>query len=171
MNRKQNSRKRLDNAGMTLVELIIVVAIMAAVVGAMVMSTGFIGKSRLTKAYNKLQSDYSTARSDTMSKAKEMPLTISYKNAAYYIQVGSEQEEKLLSGAGRIYYVTGSADGTNASAKKELTGTLVLHFNRATGALKKLDDNDPYSYVLELYVNDQALYITVETGKYSTTKK
>lgn len=160
-----------SNAGMTLIELIIVVAIMAVVVGAMALSSGFLGKSRVTKAYNKLQSDYSTARSDTMSKANETPLIISYHDSAYYIQVGSEQEEKLLGGSGKVYYVTGRADGTGRSEKQQLKGTLELHFNRATGALQKLDSNDASSYVLELYVNDQALYITVETGKYSTTKK
>jgi prepilin-type N-terminal cleavage/methylation domain-containing protein len=173
MNRKQSSQKCLDSAGVTLVELIIVVAIISVIAGALVLSTGFIGKSRVNKAYNKLQSDYSTARNNTMSKATASDLILYQKDNYYYIQVGSEQGERLIttnqSMTFRVLAAGVESTGISFSQMAQMQGyenEVHFSFERSSGALKSFGDSG--SYITGIYIGTKGLYITYETGKYST---
>ncbi len=166
---------RLDNAGMTLIELIIVIAIMGVVLGAMALSSGFVGKSRVTAAYEILQSDYSLARTNSMTKTTATDLKIIFKDNYYYIQVGSEQEEKLISGSTPItFYVYSGGAETKDVSFETMAGyqgsvdTVTLSFSKGSGALKAYDTATG-SYISAILVGTKGIYITFETGKYSTT--
>ena len=167
--------KKLDNAGMTLMELIVVIAIMGVVLGSMVLSSGFVGKSRITSAYELLQSNYSLARSNSMTKAVATDLTITLKDGYYYIQVGDEAEERLISGSTPITFnvYSGNTETKDvsfedmASLQGSTTNTVTLSFSKGSGALKSYGSG---SYISAIFIDNKGIYITFETGKYSTTE-
>jgi prepilin-type N-terminal cleavage/methylation domain-containing protein len=172
MKKEKNAPIITSEAGVTLVELIIVVAIMGVVLGSLVLSTGIIGKSRVSKAYNKLQSDYSTARNNTMSKTKASDLKIFLNGNYYYIQVGSEDAEKLITSNQSITFSVYSFNKETenvsfadmVSKQGSENQTVTLSFERS-GALKAYAAN---SYISGIFIENKGIYITFETGKYST---
>ncbi len=165
--------KKLDNSGVTLIELIVVAAIMGVVVGAMVLSSGFVGRSRVTSAYKLLQSDYSLARTNSMTKAVSTDFKIILRDNTYYLQVGVDTEEKLIAASTEITFRV-SEDGyeysdisfSEMASKCGSADTVTFSFEKASGALKPYATN---SYISAIYIGNKGLFITYETGKYSTT--
>lgn len=172
-----------NEKGYTLLELIIVIAIIGTMTGVVVLSTGFLGRSRVNSAFNLIQSGYSTARNNKMTKQRagsEADLTISYDpvEKTYYCQVRGEDRKQLLTAPYTISFLKYSNSETSdigsevtfeaLAAEMGTENTVSFTFDRS-GALKAYDE-DTQSYVSGICVESRKMYIIFETGKYSLTE-
>ncbi len=143
------------------------------------MSTGIVEKSRLTNAFNKLQSAYSLSRSNSMSKSVAADLVIRCDGKYYYCQSGSEEEEKMgianYSMKFVVYDESTDKETTYESFEKMMDAygnttarTITIGFTRS-GKLEPLKDGDDV-YLSQIWLDDKVMYITYETGKYSLEK-
>lgn len=176
--KSSTSKRQLNNAGMTLIELIIVVAIMAVVLGGLVLSTSFLGNSRVKRSYSQLQSAYSSARMESMSKKDPLELKISKDtDGVYYLQLGAEEKQKWLTRpytvSFKVYQMAGDKETEMSFDSLAATygdgKSITISFERS-GKLKSLSSRARV-YLSEIWVDNRPMYLTFETGKYATKKQ
>lgn len=172
MKRSGNNGQLNNTAGVTLIELIIVVAIISVLTGVTILGSSFLFNSRVKKAYSDFQTSYSEARANTMSKKTATNLTISFEDKTYYIQVGSNEKEKLITRPTEIKYKTCNATGQQGQVK-DLTTSITISFDRATGGMRYIKEGSVATteYLSELYIGNMTMYFTPDSGKYSNDKK
>lgn len=128
-----------NNKGFSLVEMIIIIAIMVIVtVGASVAALNWRG-SYLSDCVKKIDSGLAAAKVDCMSK-ETGSLVIRYDSSEelYYMQVSEEEEEQLGDDKIKIYYKTSaSSNYVEITESNEIT----LSFYRATGGFKEKEIN------------------------------
>ena len=130
--------KKTKNAGFSLVELIIVVAILGILVGSGVSMMGLIAGKDAKQAQANVSSVLGKARIETMSK-KSLKLEIYRETAdgAYFWRyivdgVTDATAEKIASKKVEISYTD-----TNGTTHNIMPGaSLILQFDRSSGALK-----------------------------------
>lgn len=131
------------NAGMSLIELVVVVAIVAIMAGVGMYGLGQISGYRARECSKKISSSLTSNKVTTLGKAKQngdiiWQLYQDSSNSAFYVKVtynatgGSAYSEttKVSKGRVAVKYVNNGTDVTVDS-----THPLSLCFNRSTGAL------------------------------------
>lgn len=134
MDRIQDRRKQ---PGFSLMELIIVIAIMALMASGIAISIGLLRSSDTKKLASEINSSLTTLRSDNMAKSELSYLHIYYYEDAYYIQM-SKDPTPLEDGSGRN--IGSGSVSVNFKGKSDiplgsgLTSTLTFCINKKDGS-------------------------------------
>lgn len=119
------------NEGFSLVELIVVIAILAVLSTAAVVGIGMIGGWRINKCVSLLDSGLKETRMDTLSREAAY-LTISCdENGDYYMEGTRHPQEKIAGKPISIVYTTDAQTGEEMITPEH---PLVLSYDRSSGA-------------------------------------
>lgn len=138
--------KKIGNKGMSLVELIIVVAIMALFIGSVTYSISWASGKAAEECAKKLA--YSLQQARTMAMGKNSAIvTVKTDSSGNIVTVtkiisntdSGESTNEIISTVGKKSVFVGFSDGT-ASKNLNEGDEVVFEFDRASGALKKLDN-------------------------------
>lgn len=155
-----------DNRGVTLIELIMVVAIIGVLIGIMV--AGFsLGRSKVGAATNLIDSSLTQARNYTMTRVINYDFRLYVDNGYYMVQVGGQDAEKAMEAKIPIYYKTYA--GGHESGWTEVTGSgITIAFSESSGAMKQISPNTYYSKLCIGNPSGTYKVITLifETGKH-----
>jgi len=178
-----------NNKGFSLVELVIVIAIMAVLTGLISLGVGSITGSKVTKCAQNMESVIEKVRVSSMGKSAVV-LTISKgADGAYYAKqetvskktttvdggsddtVSSSIEERIGDSSVNVAVAMSSdADGTYTQLADN--NKIVLQFDRASGALKT-DANGKYVKCIYIYNARQTrvkkILLYQETGNIELT--
>lgn len=151
------------NAGFSLVEMVIVVAILAIMGGILVGTTGMIGNYQVEKYTGMLESFMKKARTDAMAKNNICGFCVYQREGKYYIESYNEEagasgtvqyktvEVKELGSSSGIEITVSKSDGSNQSALTDNTGDILnsylrVKFVTGTGAVDDIKmDSDTES--------------------------
>lgn len=164
-----------NNRGFTLIELMVVVAIVSILVGAMTYSINSVSSTRAKKFASDLNAMISQCRVDTMSGAPSPTyLEISQdENGDYYgtlYEGGAEKAKQKLGGSGiSCSFITDSIAAQSYSISGNNSTALYLAFDRATGAFSKLTDVKSSDSALNVASGNYCTSITIASGGGSYT--
>jgi prepilin-type N-terminal cleavage/methylation domain-containing protein len=167
-------RPKLNNRGFSLVELIVVIAVIVVLGAATVSLTGLLNGRQAKQAREQLFSKLDSVRTTTMGK-RNTTATLDINGTDYILTVDSTvdgtntqtNEYKIAdSNKVKIYYST-EKDGS----RSELSSPVTIEFDRSSGALKANGteaDGSP-KYIRYIYVvqgsKEYGIKIYPETGK------
>ena len=159
-----------DNRGITLIELLMVVAIIGVLIGIIVRGVN-LGKSKVGSATNLIDSSLSQARSFTMTRSANYDFKLYVDDGYYKVQVGGMDPEKAVETKIPIYYKTYSAG--HESGWTQVTGNgITIQFSESSGAMKKLPGTGSVeTYYSKLCIGNPAgnykvITMIFETGKH-----
>ena len=184
-----NSERKLNNKGFSLMELIVVIAIMIVMVGAATVSVAMLDSSYVEDAERGIKDYIALARTKSMSvSAKDWYMSIGKQGADYYAYLYKvvevpvsdnpddgvvEQiilvEKKTLGRKLTISFGTTEANIIDITSTNELQ----LHFDSATGKIKEVKvgptNYETTSGIGNIYINrndyDIKLKVFYNTGK------
>lgn len=160
---------RRNNKGFSYVELILVMAIIAIMIGLMSLTIGLVSRTNVNKAAEKLHATMNQARSTSVARGTTNgTLEISYDGSTYYYYVGdptsadkADKKVELISAPAQIAYtVEGGTDLIPVGS------TFTLRYEQATGAFKAISGTD-YCSTVVIYNGDKSATIQLypATGK------
>ncbi len=134
-----------NNKGFSYVELILVLAIMALMIGMIGLSYGFVTRNNVSKAAAKMESVFNTSRITSLSKGSEAgALNLKKENDIIYYGFGKYDPDPAVSTVEWVklaqspVYVTLSGSGGN----EDLGSTVVTYkYNPSSGAFKSCPYN------------------------------
>ncbi|MBR5348096.1 MAG: prepilin-type N-terminal cleavage/methylation domain-containing protein [Lachnospiraceae bacterium] len=155
-----------DNRGVTLIELIMVVAIIGVLIGIIV--AGFsLGRNKIGAATNLIDSSLSQARNYTMTRSINYDFKLYEQDGYYMVQVGGQDPEKAVETKIPIYYKTYS--GGHESGWTQVAGSgITIAFSESSGAMKQVTVGTYYSKLCIGNPSGAYKVITLifETGKH-----
>lgn len=158
-----------NNKGFSLVELIIIIAIMAVLAVSIITYSGMIGNSKARQCAKEIDSHLSETKVCAMSRAQAKMIIYANGNGVYVTTVqtgrGTETEKIGDKGVKVEYCQVRGSDTYTTVGTTEATG-VVIEFDRASGALKKMD-NGNYCYGFKITAGDSVYKVVIEplTGK------
>ncbi len=150
-----------NSKGFTLVEVIIVAAIIAVLSSVLISGVSLVSSSGAAQSVNAISSALSFARVKTMSGEPSVELVISLEEGGYYCTVfanGEEAQKEMIADTGaQLFYTESSGVPTFISS----TNTLEIAYD-ISGALSKPIELQ----TIEMHVGNTvyAIKITAETG-------
>ncbi len=171
---KRGRRIVSDNKGFSLVEVMVVIAIMMILVGIAALSYNIVSNANVSKAANSLNSTFASARATGMAKGDdEGTLTLKMIDGKLYAYIGSEvdghnatasQMEKISNNAMTV--VLGNAE--NSTAGTQLTDGYEMQYQFApSGAVKGItDSNSCVSYMFMNKKRGARMFFYQETGRH-----
>lgn len=173
MNRKERGLFFRDDRGTSIVELLVIMAIMAILVGMVANLFGYLNGKQAKECAYKLEAALSEIRMETMSKSD------GEKESVFFV---------LENNAGRIFAKTKVNDVTSSDVigekviitVKDETGittgelsegsAIIIYFNRATGAL--MEESEKYA-VIEINQGNVTYVVKIEptTGRTSCDRR
>ncbi len=135
--------KSLDNRGTSLIELMVVMAILAVLAGGMVSIMGFLNGKEAKQCAYKMKSALDCARVETMSKSngEKESVYLTFQNIEgqiYAVQKKKDSEKKEL--VGKNVTIT-AQDVKGTEILLENGSSISVYFKRTTGALYDEADN------------------------------
>lgn len=181
-NKSKNNKVNMfnKNKGFSLIELIVVIAIMAILTTAAAMSIASIFGVAVKQCARDIKSSINDTRVSTMGK-DQVILTIKKGNSdgsseAYYCITtekdgfGKETTEESRVGRSNldITYVLADASGNTSEQTLDATHPITIEFNRGSGSLK-LGSDGKYCTQIKIKKNstEKILKLYPETGKVS----
>lgn len=124
------------NEGFSLVELIVIIAIIAVLGTATVAGTGMLTGWNMNKCVEMLDGGLSETRVSAMSKGAAYLTITRDTEGNYYMEMTGSPEEKIASGNISITYTTQVEGSTELTEGTEITTAkpLILTYDRASGA-------------------------------------
>lgn len=157
---------RQNQKGFTLVELIVVMAIMALLISGSIISYSLVVGQNIKGCTADVQSYIARTRVEALSK-QDIKLTLSTTDYGVYAKLSTENRDvKIGRPAISISYTTDKGNTV------ELSGTqkLVLSFDRSTGAFKPLEGTPSTEYCTSIVLTSGSRTMTIKlipkTGKY-----
>lgn len=155
--------KKKKNGGFSIVELIVVIAIMGVLTGLVSVSAAALSGRQAKQCRDELISSLDSVRTATLGK-RTVTAKIDQTASGYTLTVytdGAKTKEMAVCGKKVSLFYSMTADG---SSRKEVT-SLTLEFDRASGALKYSGE----SAVCHIYAvengKEYGIRIYPETGK------
>jgi len=150
-----------DNKGFTLIELMVVIAIIGVIVGAMTYSINSVSSTRAKKAASDLSALISQCRVDTLSGAPSPTyLEVSKDGEVYYgilHEGGAEKSKQKLGGS-----------GVNISWSPQTDdAVLKIGFSKATGAMDEKNYKTCTSIAITSGAGSYTIKLVPETGHHS----
>ena len=153
MDRIQDRKKQ---PGFSLVELIIVIAIMALMASGVAVSIGLLRSSDTKKLANEINSSLTTLRSDNMAKSELSYMHIYHYNDDYYIQMSKDPTpsedgsgKNIGSGSVSVRFKGES----NISLGSGLTSTLTFCINKKDGSFQPKVNNTELKPTSEIEIS------------------
>ena len=166
--------RKTNNNGLTLMELIVVVAIMAVLVGTTVIGIGILSSGDAEKASKNIRSVLNEVRTDTLSIQADWSAKIHNDDGTYTIAVYRDGEEYDTIDLGYridIFY----GDGREAIEDGD---ELTISYRQSSGAVKKItiskkgaeaqdiaEDTSEFKITVSNSGSDFVLTLWKETGK------
>ncbi len=179
-----------NNKGMTMIEVVVVMALIAIVTSGTVLSVSSLKKARVRKQFDVLQSQTINLREKTLTSSDLTAGAVYYDSAEdeYYFIVfemersrlanfaslttseitASIKEKVKLDSSLEYYYSFDTETSTGTKVKITETSPLIIHYNRSNG---KLVNNADYSETgtLNVYIKNSTLEkkfsISCSTGR------
>ena len=130
-----NSEKKLNNKGFSLIELIVVIAVMAILVGVAMVTASMLDSSYVEDAEMGVKDYIGMARTKSMSvSAKDWYVNISKDGANYYAYLYKTIEERVESGSSVTYTTR-----TVLVEKRDLGNKITMKYGVATDDMKIID--------------------------------
>lgn len=160
--------------GFSLMELIIVIAIMAVLASGIALSIGLLRSSDAKKLAGEINSSFTTLRSDNMAKSELSYMHIYYYENDYYIQM-SKDPTPLEDGSGRNIgsgSVTVSFKGkSDISLGSGLTSVLTFCINKKDGSFVEKVNNTELKTTSEIEISSNTstkyrIVLVRDTGRH-----
>lgn len=168
----QKQRKKMNNGGFTLVEMIVVVLIIGIIATTAVMSFSAVNRAKANGCADRLAKLLDQTRGEAMSRVEgAVSLVISKRDSAYYgtlyINGTTEKNEtELGDGSLSIEFYDG---GTLVCAVDE-THSFTICFQKGSGAFlfrsPAYENNLSFSRIVITGSNTRTIEIYEETGRY-----
>lgn len=154
------------NEGFSLVELIVVIAILAVLGAGAVMGVGMLGGWQVKECVSLLDGGLNETRTEALSKQTAY-LTISCdENGSYYMEVTGKPKEKLAGDKITITYTTDAGDEETAITAEQ---PLSLSYDRSSGAFLPMKDTDVYCTAICVRMGEErsvSIKLIKSTGKH-----
>lgn len=159
-----------NNQGFSLVELIVVIALMAILVGGVISYVGTYGSTKVKNCAKEIESHFSETKVCAMSKSQAYMIIYANDTGVYVKSVqGSNSETEKIGEKGLKVSYRNERNGTTYTTvgTTEAAG-LKIEFDRASGACKKMAD-DKYCYAIQVTNGTSTYTVNIEpiTGKSS----
>ena len=175
----ENIKNENNNAGFSLIEIIVVVLLIAIAAGAAVMSLSAALRANTTRAATELSAVISEARRESMTRPEDSVELRIYKSdddGKYYADIvmtknssgasASSGEKLIESKAIASGAVSFSASGTGASSSIKDGDTAVIKFQKRSGKLSSFKVNGTGSGYSSIVISG-AKTSTVKISKYT----
>lgn len=158
-----------NNKGFSLVELIVVIAIMAVMVGASVITVGMIGGFKAKECAQSIETTLNKARVDTMGKFSVYLKFYQGADGAFYVDTYTNGAFGSTERVGKKGVTVSYADENDLSNLRALDSTgFYVQFDRSSGALRS-PEVGATARVEKIVVTQGSKTITItiypETGK------
>lgn len=160
-----------DNRGMSIIEILVVIAMMAVLLGFMTNIVGYLTGKQARECAYKIDASLARIRMDTMSKStggNDVFLTIEKRDGQIWAIRNVKGEEKQEIIGGTQVKVT-AYDDKGGEVEINDSGSITFYFNRETGGLQK--DTVWYERIV-VEQGSVAYEVSIEpvTGKFSYTR-
>lgn len=170
-------QKFKDNKGFSLVELIVVIAIMAVLTAVASLSIASVLGVSVKQCAREIKSSINETRVSTMGKDK-VTLEIVRKSDGYYCTTTetdgygnkkTPEEKKVGRSNLDVSYVMTDRSGNSTEKSLEAGDTIIIEFDRASGAMKYDDTSGKCCTQIKIKKNSTEKILTLypETGKVS----
>lgn len=159
-----------NNQGFSLVELIVVIALLAVMVGGVVAYSGNYGSAKVRKCAKEIESYFSQTKVCAMSKSQAYMILYADDTGVYVktVQGSVTDTEKIGDKGLSVTYRNERTGSTYTSIGSTESTGLKIEFDRASGACKKMAD-DKYCYAIRVSNGSETYTVNIEplTGKSS----
>ena len=157
-----------NNEGFSLVELIVVIAVMAVLMAAIITYIGSLGTAQAKKCANGIVTGFSQTKVCAMSRSSASMVVYSNDDGVFLVtKQGSNERVEKIGAAGSIVEYRVVRDSTTFSPVGNSVDTGVkIEFDRASGACKKMASNK-YCYGFKVTCGKTTYIVNIEplTGR------
>ena len=159
-----------NNKGFSLVELIVIIAIMAVFMTSIITYIGMVGGAQAKKCANGLSGSLSQTKVCAMSRSKASMTVYSDDTGVYVkmVQGNSERIEKIGNQGTIVEYRTVRNSDVFMAVGNTADSGVKIEFDRASGACKKMSTGE-YCYGFKVTCGQTTYIVNIEplTGKVS----
>ena len=148
-----------NNKGFSLVELIVIIAIMAVAMGAIITYIGSLGTAQAKQCANGLLTGFSQTKVCAMSRSSASMVVYSNEDGVFLLtkQGSNERTEKIGKKGTVVEYRTVRDSSTFSPVGDSVDTGVKIEFDRASGACKKMASSE-YCYGFKV-TNGRTTYI------------
>lgn len=156
-----------NNTGFTLMEMLVVMAISAILIGMVTVTIAVVNNADASKAARALNAAIGQARTESMSKGTDAgQLTLSMVDGALYYQIGDTTTAPMILISSRLIGVEAVYDDTAPTTGSPLTGTVTVRFS--TSGFQETEPSGNLSKIIFSRGTRRVETVLYLTGKHET---